>query len=355
MSPSDGVSHELEEFDPGGPGAAGRIWGLPFDVERAALVLVPVPWEATVSYGAGTAGAPEAILRASVQVDLYDGARPDAWKRGIAMAPVPSDLRAESDRARDQAMRVLEAASAGGDRDEVSGALRDVNDACERMVGRVRRETSALLDAGKLVGVVGGDHSTPLGLMQALAERRGEYGILHIDAHCDLREAYEGFEHSHASIMHNALEIESVRKIVQVGIRDFCAEERERIDASAGRMRLFEHRSVSRRRFAGETWAAICDEILAELPENVYVSFDVDGLDPSLCPGTGTPVPGGLTFEEALFLVEGVVESGRSIVGFDLCEVAPSPGAGEWDANVGARLLYRLSCVAVEPKRGSRP
>jgi agmatinase len=345
MSASSSRSSAGEGFDPNAPGDEGRIWGLPFDVDRAALVLLPVPWEATVSYGAGTADGPAAILKASTQVDLYDSLRPDAWKRGIAMSAIPSALRAESDRAREHAKRIIDSAAPEPE------AIDRVNRACERMVEHVRKETAELLDAGKLVATVGGDHSTPLGLMQNLGERHPELGILHIDAHCDLREAYEGFEHSHASIMFHALGIPAVTKLVQVGIRDYCEEERERIDTSEGRIRLFEHRHVSRRRFAGESWSAIRDEILSELPHEIYVSFDVDGLDPSLCPGTGTPVPGGLGYEEALYLIDGVAESGRSIIGFDLSEVAPAPAYGEWDANVGARLLYRLSCVTLDSRR----
>jgi agmatinase len=223
------------------------------------------------------------------------------------------------------------------------------------MVSRVKREAKALLDRGKLVAVLGGDHSVPLGLMQALGER-GPYGILHIDAHSDLRDAYEGFVHSHASIMHNALRIDAVSRLVQVGIRDYSEEEIQAIGKSAGRVKLFDYRSLSRRRFGGETWASLVEEMVAELPKDVYVSFDIDGLDPALCPGTGTPVPGGLQFEEALYLVERIPASGRRIVGLDLCEVSPgeSKGEGEWDANVGARVLYRLCCAAIGSQESAR-
>jgi agmatinase len=181
--------------------------------------------------------------------------------------------------------------------------------------------------------------------MQALGER-GSYGILHIDAHSDLRDAYEGFIHSHASIMHNALHIDAISRIVQVGIRDYSEEEVETIRGSGGRVKLFDYRGLARRRFGGESFSSIAEEIVSELPDQVYVSFDIDGLDPALCPGTGTPVPGGLLFEEALYLVERIPASGRRIVGLDLCEV--SPGESEWDANVGARVLYRLCCAAIQ-------
>jgi agmatinase len=216
------------------------------------------------------------------------------------------------------------------------------------MVDWVKREADRYLDAGKLVAVVGGDHSVPFGLMRALAERHRGFGILHVDAHCDLRNAYEGFVHSHASIMYNALGLDSVRRLVQVGVRDVCQEEIDVVAGSGGRVRLLDYRTIARRRFSGESWAAIVEEVVASLPEAIYVSFDVDGLDPALCPGTGTPVPGGLEFEEALFLVDRAVEMGKKIVGFDLCEVSPGTSPGDpWDANVGARLLYRLSLAAM--------
>jgi agmatinase len=341
------MARPIQDFDPSAASVSGTLWGLPFDVETARLVVLPVPWEVTVSYGAGAARGPRAILEASAQVDLHDSERPDAWRQGIAMAPVPEDLEAASARLREEAAVVIAALSSGAGEPDPS-IIRRVNDGCEVMVSRVRREAKALLDRGKLVAVLGGDHSAPLGLMQALGER-GSYGILHIDAHADLRNAYEGFVHSHASIMHNALAIGAVSRLVQVGIRDYSQEEVETIRKSSGRVKLFDYRGLARRRFAGESFASLADEIVAELPQDVYVSFDIDGLDPALCPGTGTPVPGGLQFEEALYLIERVPASGRRIAGFDLCEVSPrAEGEGEWDANVGARVLYRLCCAAVQ-------
>jgi agmatinase len=335
-------------FDPSQAARSGTLWGLPFDVETARLVVLPVPWEVTVSYGAGTARGPEAILQASSQVDLYDFGRPDAWRQGVALAAIPEGLQKTNAALRSEAGRVIEAYERGETPDPE--ALRRVNAGCADMVARVRKDSISLLERGKLVGVLGGDHSVPLGLMQALSERYSSYGVLHVDAHSDLRRAYEGFEHSHASIMYNALEIGEIERVVQVGIRDTCEEEVLRIEKSAGRVRLYDFRTLARRRFAGETFAAISDEIIEALPEQVYVSFDIDGLDPALCPGTGTPVPGGLSFEEALYLVERIRERGRRIIGFDLCEVSPGDdddARGEWDANVGARLLYRLCCAAM--------
>lgn len=338
---------KVRAFDPSRPGIGDTLWGLPFDVDDASLVIVPVPWEVTASYGAGAADAPRAVLQASVQVDLGGGAYPDMWKRGIAMAPEPEDIRHLNHAARPHALAVIEALSRGS---RAEGALAEVNRASETMVARVRSCAEELLERGKRVGVLGGDHSVALGLMQALTERHEGLGILHIDAHCDLRDAYEGFVHSHASIMRNALGLPQLSKLVQVGVRDYCDEELDVVRESNGMVELFSDRVLAGRSFRGESWSAVAADVVGTLPESVYVSFDVDGLDPSLCPGTGTPVPGGLGFEQALYLVEQVRASGRSIVGFDLSEVSPAGERGsEWDANVGARLLYRLSCAALAP------
>jgi agmatinase len=209
----------------------------------------------------------------------------------------------------------------------------------------VEARTAYWLDQGKLVGLVGGDHSTPLGFFRAQAARHPEFGLLHIDSHMDLRKAYEGFTFSHASIMRNALAIPQITTIVQVGIRDFCEEENEVVLKEKDRVRVHAHAELRREQFNGTGWTRQCDRILSALPEKVHVSFDVDGLDPSLCPHTGTPVPGGFSFEEASWLLARIHESGRRVIGFDLVEVAPGRG-DEWDANVGARMLWQL-CAAL--------
>src|SRR5579883_1403335 len=140
--------------------------------------------------------------------------------------------------------------------------------------------------------------------------------------------------------MANVLDrIAGVGKLVQVGIRDLCDEELDRIKSSKGRGTTFFDVDLRTRLQDGETWGAIARSIVEELPREVYISFDIDGLDPALCPSTGTPVLGGLSFVEATRIMKEVVKSGRKIVGFDLNEVAP--GDSEWDANVGARVLYK--------------
>ena len=178
-------------------------------------------------------------------------------------------------------------------------------------------------------------------LVQALGERGEGFGILHIDAHCDLRRAYEGFEYSHASIMYNVLrDVPQAERIVEVGVRDYCDAEAE-LARSSERIRMFDDTQLSAAAFEGETWGATCRRIVAELPERVYVSFDIDGLSVEYCPHTGTPVAGGLTFNQAVYLLHETVRSGRRIIGFDVVEVVPRPGSSI-DASTGARILYKL-------------
>ncbi len=326
-------------FDPNAAAAADSgVFGLPFTPEEAGVVLVPVPFEATTSYGGGTAGGPMAIFEASKQVDLFDLDTGRPYEAGIAMLDSPAQLNAWNHEARALAAPIIEA---GGAEPKDANLVR-VNALCEQMNGWVYETTKRWLSKGKLVGVVGGDHSTPFGAIRAVAEKHPGVGVLHLDAHADLRDAYEGFTWSHASIMNNVVSrIPQVSRLVQVGIRDFGEAEFDLIQASKGRIHTFFDATLARARLDGMPWREMVDSIVAELPKEVYLSWDIDGLEPTLCPHTGTPVPGGLSFHQAIGLLEGLHRAGKRIVGFDLNEVAPGP-ADEWDGNVGARLLYKM-------------
>jgi agmatinase len=346
---------EVVDFDPNALASKDLgIYGLPFDTQTARTVLLPVPWEVTVSYGAGTAVGPESILKASAQVDLFDPDVADAWKIGLAMDEIPTSIKNLNDSQRKKAelyIKRLEAGEDAGQNAEMGTLLNEINTACEEMNSWVESRAAHFLDQNKLVGLIGGDHSTPLGLIRELGKRHEEFGILHFDAHADLRDAYEGFKFSHASIMFNVLAIKSMNRLVQVGIRDYCEDEANLIRNSDNRVIAFYDRDIKSRQYEGEKWRDICDEIVSLLPPKIYVSFDIDGLDPKFCPNTGTPVPGGMELEEALYLIRHAVRRGKQIIGFDLNEVAC--GADEWDANVGARLLYRMANLAAASNDGS--
>ncbi len=333
----------MAPFDPDSASAPGAgVYGLPFTADEAKVILLPVPFEATTSYGAGAANGPAAILDASSQIDLFDVEIGRPYEPGIAMLDEDPSIRAWNDEAKVEATAIFDAGGAGDD-PELRAMLDRVNHAGARVNSWVYGKTKALLDAGKIPCVIGGDHAVPFGAIQAYAERYPGMGILHLDAHADLRDAYEGFTWSHASIFHNVMErIPGVTRLVQVGIRDLGRAEHAYIRESGGRVLTHFDQLLCNERFEGVTWRAQVDRIVSELPQQVYLSFDIDGLDPTLCPHTGTPVPGGLSFQQAAALLAGVARSGRTIVGLDLCEVAPGEAGDQWDGNVGARLLYKM-------------
>ena len=326
-----------------------NIFGLPTTEEDARLIIVPVPWEVTVSYTAGTARAADSIFKASLHVDLFDPEVPDSWKQGYYMRSPDRKILMKSDYLRKEAELYIDYISKGEEPEAnqfMSKTLREVNEGSNHLNDWVYEQTKALIEKEKLVGLLGGDHSTPLGYFKTIAEKHGDFGILQIDAHCDLREAYEGFNYSHASIMYNALkEIPQLQKLVQIGVRDFSEGEWNFILNNNSRVVTYFDKDIRNRQYEGETWKQIAEEMINQLPQKVYISFDIDGLDRKLCPHTGTPVPGGFEKEEVFFIFRKLRESGRKIIGFDLCEVGVSDT--DWNANVGARILFKLCNLLV--------
>lgn len=334
----------MSTFDPDAAATEGSgIFGLRSTPEEAKVILVAVPWDATTSYRRGTANGPDAILRASRQVDLHDSEYGDFYTQGIALLDESGAIHAWNVEAREAAGPIIDRGGDIGSDIELGEALERVNELSDKVNRQVDSDVGRWLDAGKIVGVLGGDHSVSFGAIAAYKKRFEDLSILHIDAHADLRKEYEGFTHSHASIFHNVMTRLDVRRLVQVGIRDFGQSERRFQEENADRITCFFDSDMAARRMVGEAWSVECARIVESLFDNVYISFDIDGLDPQLCPNTGTPVPGGLSFHQMQFLLSSLVRSGRKIVGFDLTEVAPSPDdENEWDGNVGARVLYKL-------------
>ncbi|HEX5136814.1 MAG TPA: agmatinase [Planctomycetota bacterium] len=276
--------------------------------EKARFVLVPVPYERTTTYRRGTMGGPAALLAAGTQVELYDeetGAQP--LEAGVAVLP-PVSTR--------------------GMPDELADVLRKV----------VRPH----LAAGRVVGCLGGEHSISLGPLQAAARVRKGLGILHVDAHPDLRDEYEGTRFGHGCVMRRVLEEKGVARLVQVGLRAVSAEDHAAIEGDK-RVRPFYAHDLARREPA--EWIGA---VLAELPPRIYVSFDVDGLDPSVVPGTGTPEPGGLSWWGALALLRAALAQ-RELVGFDIVELLPVPHSQVSDF-AAAKLLFKMLSYAVARK-----
>lgn len=324
-------------FDPDAPAAEGNLYGLPVPGGGARVQVQAVPWQATTSYRRGTLDGPAALAAASLQVDLHDIEYGDAWRLGIELLSEDPRFREWDAEAEPHALRVIESLG----RDPAAAAV--VNQLSERVNEAVYQRARAILAAGRIPALIGGDHSAPFGAIRAVAEAFPGVGVLHVDAHADLRVAYEGFVYSHASIMYNVRRyIPDVSHIVQVGIRDVGAAEVALIHDAGSRISTWFDADVAMRLAEGEPWADLVDEMIGALPPQVYVSFDVDGLDPSLCPGTGTPVPGGLSYRDACVLLRRLSAS-RQVVGFDLNEIGPT----EWDGNVAARVLYKLFGAAV--------
>ncbi len=368
----------MDTFDPDAAAdPAGGPYGLSYSAEEAELHIVQAPFDATCSYRRGAADGPASILAASYQVELHDTVSGDPWRRGIHLVPVDERIAIWNAEARGLADGVIERGGrdrldVGGD-DELLANLVRVNQLSARADAAIEAQVRASLEAGKRVVVLGGDHSTALGSIRAHADKHGRpglgsgIGILHIDAHADLRRCYEGFERSHASVLFNALEGglfwaaderrphdggalpvpgagEGIARLVQVGLRDVSRGELDRLTRDERVFAVMDHEWAAARA-AGEDLGRLVASTIERLPRRVYLTLDIDGLEPGLCPNTGTPVPGGLTWHEVWMWIDAVRASGRELVGADLVEVAPGvapDGTDSWDAVVGARLLYRI-------------
>lgn len=330
----------MHDFHPG-----DDIFGLAPDTDHCRIHLLPVPFDATTSYHRGTADGPAAILRASAQLDLHDHRYGRIDRHGITMDPEPAEVRRLNETARtlaDTALALGEKGTADkGTLDEINAAGAWVGEAVHHWAART-------LERGRIPGLIGGEHSVSFGAIRAAAEKYPGLGMLQVDAHMDLRDAYLGMEWSHASIMRNvAQRLPNVARIVQVGIRDYSSDERAFQQASKGRIVTHFDADIHTRAAEGKALTDQFRAIIDELPNHVYVSFDIDGLDPSLCPGTGTPVPGGLSFNQAALLLHTLARSGKKVVAFDLVEVAQRSPDNDWDANVGMRMLYQLCGCAI--------
>ncbi len=311
--------------------------------DEASLVLIPVPWEATVSFGEGTAKAPDKIRTSSHQLDVETFHYIKPYTAGISMIEIDKSLLKLSNKARKKALKVIEALEKGKSNKK---ALNFVNEASTKLNTSVYNKSINLLKKGKFVAVLGGDHSSPFGLIKALNDTQKEdFGILHVDAHHDLRKAYEGFIYSHASIFYNVMnKCKKVSNLIQIAIRDYSKEEAQRLIEYGKRGACLYDTDMQQKLAKGKSLEEIFKPYIKQLPKNVYLSIDIDGLEPLNCPNTGTPVPGGLSYSQLEHLIFMIVKSGKNIIGFDLCEVGNSEN--NWDENVGSRVLYQL-CAAL--------
>lgn len=249
-------------------------------LERAWAVVLPVPFERTTSYVAGTRNAPREILLASNQVELYDDEMAtDAHMEGVFTLP------------------------------EMELPAADI----ETAIGEIRRVARGLVPLGKFLVVLGGEHSVTVPVVEAFAERMADLCVLQIDAHSDLRDSYQGSRYSHACAMRRVVERVPA---TQVAIRSVSREEAEALPGLP--TTIYYDRTMRR----DPEWMA---RVVESLGPRVYLTIDCDGLDPAIMPAVGTPEPGGLSWAELLTLIRMVI-SEREVVGCDVVELCPLPG-----------------------------
>ncbi len=266
--------------------------------ENALFHVLPMPLEKTVSYGSGTSRGAHAILEASHELERLCSGR----------EPCASGIFTHADI-------------------DCSGPI-------EVAIGNLQEACRVLAGAGKIPVTLGGEHSLTFGPVRGIAEALGKpIGIVQIDAHADLRIAYQGNPHSHASVMH--LASSHGHPIAQFGVRALCSQEQE----WRNQHDVF-YRDAEELVVGNITSVDLPDDF----PEHVYVTYDVDGLDPSQMPATGTPVPGGLSYYQSLLLVEHALK-GRKCIGLDVVELAPIEGQSAWDFTA-AQIAYRLMATA---------
>jgi agmatinase len=262
--------------------------------DKAAVHIIPVPLETSTSYGAGTAAGPAAIIEASKQLELWNG----SW--------IP--------------------ASGGVHTADPVDCSKEI----AKTLDRIEDAVAYALECEALPLVLGGEHTVTLGALRAMKLKYGRFGVVQFDAHADLRNTYQGSPYSHACVMRRAMDDLRV-PIFQIGVRAMCAEEADYRKAQA--VPCLDARKMHLK--------GIPTQLLpADFPERIYITFDVDGLDPAVIRATGTPVPGGLGWHDALTLLERTV-AGRHVIGADVVELAPAQGDHASDF-AAAQLAYCL-------------
>lgn len=261
-------------------------------IDNAKIVLLPVPYDGTSTWGKGADKGPKAFLEASENMELFDiETESEVFKNGIFLAEALSEKSSP-----------------------------------EAMVNAVHKKTKEFIRRNKFVTIFGGEHSISIGTIRAFNECFDNLTVLHIDAHADLRESYEGTPFNHACAVHEA---SKTTNLVQVGIRSMAAIERTFMDEEKV---FFAHDMVN-----DEFWM---DNVIELLGDNVFITFDLDAFDPSICPSTGTPEPGGLLWYETLEFLKRVFEE-TNVVGFDIVELCPNPNDTSSDF-LAAKLYYKM-------------
>jgi agmatinase len=269
-----------------------------YDSSKA--VVLPIPYEATVSYGAGTRGGPGAIIMASRQVETYD-AEFDAEPCTLGIATL--------------------------------GELEQVSNGPDQMMDSIEEAASQIIGDNKFLLTLGGEHSITSPLVKAHKARYPKLSVIQFDAHTDLRPEYQGTKHSHACAMSRVWEI---CDFISIGVRSFCGSENEKRAHKEGRL-------ASAREIHSDP--ELFSKLLSMLGPDIYITFDLDGFDPSVMPAVGTPEPGGLLWDETLGMIKMAART-KNIVGADIVELAPIPGITYPDF-AAARLAYKMISYAL--------
>ena len=333
-------------------GDGGYYFGEKGGPADAEIVIVSAPWSVTADFGRGATYTPDAVIDASLESNLYDVVTGLSAEGCVATAEIDYNIQECSELLGREAERIAkrtndaEPASIGEYR---ARKIAHINEGFSEMHASIYKQVRHWVSKGKRIALVGGDHSVAFGAVKAIAEHYSEVGVLFIDAHADFAREGEIYKYSHRSIARNIVEeIRDVAHLVEVGVRDISRAETEALLANE-KVELFLAERLAAKRFEGSSWGDLCREVVAKLPQKVYVSFDIDALKIEFCNNTNAPVPGGMTFDEVLYLVNTVVESGREIVGFDISEVVSSLD-NKMDAIVGAKVLAKMCLAMVRGK-----
>jgi agmatinase len=265
------------------------------EFESSKFVILPVPYEQTTTFKTGTKQGPQAIINASQEVETFD-----------------CELKQETFKAGIHTLEEMEITMGGP----------------EVMVGKIYQIAKELVDMNKRVVLLGGEHTISIGLVKALSKRHEKFSVLQLDAHADLRDSYQESKYSHACTMRR---IGEIAPFVSVGIRNLSLEEHEFVGKK--KADLFFAKDLMK----NDRWV---EQVLGKLFENVYLTIDLDFLDPSIMPSVGTPEPGGLLWNQALALLKKVAER-KNIVSFDCVELCPIPGLVAPNF-LAAKLVYKI-------------
>lgn len=341
-----------KEFDPNTiTPDNGNYFGISLEPEASALVLLSAPWDATSSLYAGSSYAPDAIIEMSRFVDFYEPLAPNSWRKGIATIPIDYSIQDLSHRLHPDTERLTKLHDEFGisviDNLMYDRRLKRVNEGSVEINNMLFQQTQQWLDKGKIVGVIGGDQSISYSAIKAMGYKYEHFGVIRIGSKCDMHEAYQGFDFSHASTMYNVMrDVPQLEQLALVGVQEFSPIEWERASSNA-RVKLFTAQDIWTQQFEGRTWAEQVDDIIATMPENVYIALNISGLVCECSPRKGRISNGGLSLFQFVYLINRVVASGRRIVGFDLTDVTPGV-ENKRDILVVARLLFKMCSVALK-------